>query len=105
MHRHLDVAVEADGRVEDAVQSGKRDRAVRLLVHVEGQRVLVEVKQHADDAVDANAALHPVGVLPAVDEPAALVVNVHSPAFVVFTCSNRTARYVLGLETRSTSTS
>ena len=86
--RDLHVAVDADGGEEDPVQVGEGDGAVRHLVDEVAEGVLVQVQQHPDDGAPLDAAVRAVGVL--VDEPAALVVDVHAPRFVVFACNTET---------------
>ena len=88
--RDLHVAVDADGGEEDPVQVGEGDGAVRHLVDEVAEGVLVQVQQHPDDGAPLDAAVRAVGVLVAVDEPAALVVDVHAPRFVVFACNTET---------------
>ena len=84
---HLDVAVDADRRVEHASgEAGERDRTVVLAVEIEAEQASVEVEEDADDAAGADAAVCPVHVLTGVHKPAACVVDVHAPAAVIFTC-------------------
>ena len=83
---HLDIAVETDGGVEDSVESNEGYGSVWLLVHIETQGVLVEIKQHADYTAGLNAAVRTVRVLAVVHEPTALRVDVHAPTLVILAC-------------------
>ena len=82
-----DAAVEAHGRIEDAVEVAEGDAALGLPVDEEAQRVRrVEVEEHADGRALLDAALGALGVHAPVHEPRALPVYVHAPAPVVLAC-------------------
>lgn len=111
VQRHLHVAVERHGRVEDAAgrqtveghcslhrqsryivsfdgRQHERDY-LRFFVHVEAEPVPVEIEEHADGGAGVDAAVRPVAVHVGVQKPRALVIDVHGPAELVFACERR----------------
>ena len=77
------------------MEVGEGDGAVGLVVDVVAQRVVAEVQQAADDGAALDAAVRAVRVLVHVDEPAALVVNVHAPRLVVLACGTKEPKLII----------
>ena len=87
---HPRAPVDAHRRKIDSVEVGEgRRRAAWFSVDVEADRVQVEVEEDADDATRSDAPIEAAGVRAGVHVPAATVVNVHAPRFLVFTCGGR----------------
>lgn len=81
-----DAPVDADGRIEDAVQVTERHRTLGHLVDDKVQRVALQVEQHADGTAGGDSALDAPLVDRVVLEPGPLPVDVHREALIVLTC-------------------
>lgn len=84
LHSNLHVPVQAESWEEHPVQIVEGHTPLPLVVDEERQLVVVEVKEDADGGSGLDAAVSAAGMRFGVEEPGALVVDVHGPALVIF---------------------
>lgn len=82
-------AVQAHGRVKNAVEIAERDPTLGLVVHEEAEGVSgVQIEEHAHRGTLLHPPLGPLRVAPSVHEPRTLPVYVHAPTLVVLACAD-----------------
>lgn len=84
VQRQRDTAINADGRIENAVQVAERNRTLGHFVDQEAERVALQIEQYTDGAARCDAPFDATFVDRIVLEPGSLAIDVHGETFVVF---------------------
>lgn len=84
VQRQRDAAIDANGRIENAIQIAERNRTLRHFVDQKTERVSFQIQQNANRAARRDATLDASLVHRIVLKPRSLPIDVHGETFVVF---------------------